>query len=152
MAMSTSPTLQTKYSPLVYFGDTSPNGEGFVWCIFVGGVDGDIVIGMHLRLFGDERWAGLCRGSNSKLRLSVAPQAIFLRSLVSFLGYLSRKYYQEGVAYNFSKFRRQMVTTVLINGGFPREYLESARIMAASVLLADCAASVWDLKLSTSCA
>ena len=53
----------------------SPNGEGFVWCCLVGGAAGERVIGIHLLRLG-ERCEGLCNGSNSKVRFSVAPQAI----------------------------------------------------------------------------
>ena len=68
-----------KYVPLVNLDANSPNGEGFVWCCFVGGATGERVMGMHRLLFG-ERCEGLCNGSNSKLRFRVAPQAILNRS------------------------------------------------------------------------
>jgi len=58
-------------------GPTSPNGDGWIWCCFVGGVDGDKVIGIHLRRFGVV-WPGLCNGSKSRDLFSVAPQAIFV--------------------------------------------------------------------------
>ena len=61
--------------PDVNFGETSPKGDGSELCTFVGGTEGDSVIGIHLLLLGDLLF-GLWTGSNSKLRFRVA-QAIF---------------------------------------------------------------------------
>ena len=62
--------------PVDNLGEISENGDGRIWCDFVGGVTGDIVIGTHLLLLGD-RCDGLYKGSNSILLFKVAPQAIF---------------------------------------------------------------------------
>lgn len=64
----------SSFLPDVNLGFTSPNGEG---CVFLGGVDGESVIGVHLRRLGVV-CPGLCKGSKSKLLFSVAPQAISL--------------------------------------------------------------------------
>lgn len=61
--------------PCVSLGKTSSKGDGSVCWGLVGGVDGDSVIGIHLRRFG-VLCAGLWSGSNSKLLFRVAPQAI----------------------------------------------------------------------------
>lgn len=61
-----------KSIPVVSLDDTSPNGEGSIRRYFCGEETGDM-IGAHRLLFGE---AGLMRGSKSRVRFSVAPQAI----------------------------------------------------------------------------
>ena len=51
------PDSRTKNLPFDNLGVTSANAEG-AW-LFVGGVAGDIVIGIHLRLLGERLCAGL---------------------------------------------------------------------------------------------
>lgn len=52
------------------FGFIFLNGDGWIWCCLVGGVDGDSVIGIYFFCLGVV-WFGLCKGLNLRDFFSV---------------------------------------------------------------------------------